>query len=78
MVTGDVRALALIHATRVLVIITLAPIIMTFFMNLNPAGFSKSDLSSSWEEVKSSAYDLVVSIKSAKRIDRIFKEASQN
>lgn len=27
---GDVRALALIHATRVLVIITLAPIIMTF------------------------------------------------
>ena len=35
MVTGDVRALALIHATRVLVIITLAPIIMTFFYGAN-------------------------------------------
>ncbi|MBO6759235.1 MAG: AbrB family transcriptional regulator [Roseibium sp.] len=38
---GDVRALSLIHATRVLVIVSLAPIILTQFMDVdlsNPVG----------------------------------------
>ena len=44
---GDVRALSLIHATRVLIIITLAPIILTFGFGVsldNPIGAPVADL----------------------------------
>lgn len=44
---GDVRALSLIHATRVLIIITLAPIILTFGFGVsldNPIGAPVTDL----------------------------------
>ncbi|WMS44456.1 AbrB family transcriptional regulator [Acuticoccus sp. MNP-M23] len=44
---GDVRALALIHATRVLIIVTLAPIIMIYGFDValdNPIGAPASEL----------------------------------
>lgn len=44
---GDVRALSLIHATRVLVIVTLAPIILTLFYGVSlsrPVGASIVDM----------------------------------
>lgn len=44
---GDVRALSLVHATRVLVIVSLAPIIMTQIMGIgldNPVGEPAADL----------------------------------
>lgn len=40
---GDVRAMGLVHATRVLVIVTLAPVILTFYYNIDltrPPGLS--------------------------------------
>ena len=44
---GDVRALGLIHATRVLIIVTILPILMTFWLNLDlnqPPGDPASEL----------------------------------
>jgi uncharacterized protein len=44
---GDVRALSLIHATRVLVVVTLAPLVMTAYWGVDltrPPGVSASDL----------------------------------
>lgn len=44
---GDVRALSLIHATRVLVIVTLAPVIMTQYIGVafaNPVGAPAAEL----------------------------------
>lgn len=47
---GDVRALSLIHATRVLVVVTLAPLVMTAYWGINltrPPGISASELGAS-------------------------------
>ncbi len=44
---GDVRAMSLIHATRVLVIVTLAPFVLTFFYDLDltaPPGARVTDV----------------------------------
>ena len=66
---GDVRALSLIHATRVLIIVTLAPIILTmgFGVSLdNPIGQPVADLP--WQELVLMVLAALVGWKGGERI----------
>lgn len=66
---GDVRALSLIHATRVLIVVTLAPIILTqgFGVTLdNPIGAPAADLP--WQELTLMTAAALIGWKGGERI----------
>ncbi|TJZ87216.1 AbrB family transcriptional regulator [Paracoccus hibiscisoli] len=49
---GDIRALSLIHATRVLVIVTVAPLIMTFYWSVDLSQPPGAPISSvAWDQI---------------------------
>ncbi|WP_240789438.1 AbrB family transcriptional regulator [Pseudooceanicola onchidii] len=66
---GDPRALSLIHATRVLIIVTLAPFILTHFYGAalsNPIGAPASDLP--WHELVIMALAAIIGWKGGQRV----------
>ncbi|NVO24317.1 AbrB family transcriptional regulator [Donghicola mangrovi] len=66
---GDPRALSLVHATRVLIIVTVAPVLLTHFYGAslhNPVGLPASDVP--WQELVLMVLAAIIGWKGAERI----------